>query len=384
VNAGTSALEDTQRLLEEQAALRRLAILVAGEPDPDRLFDLVSEEAARVLCAERTAVVRFEDDDTATIVGRWNEPGLDGIPPGTVVRLDGEGTLVRVRRTHAPARVDDYAEVEGDGAQRVREAGFRSTVGAPIDVSGGLWGALVVGTAQDEPLPDDTEQRLSAFAELVSVAVANADAWQRLFESRARIVQASDAERRRLERNLHDGAQQLLVSALLQLRLLDRRLASGEDVRDLVAQTIGQLQRAHDELRELARGLHPRVLAEGGLRPALAALVADIPLPVELAAVPEVRLAEPAEAAAYFVVAEALTNVVKYAQASQAVVRVAHDEEWLWVEIEDDGVGGADPGGGSGLRGLADRVEAQRGRLEVESPAGRGTTVRARIALDCN
>jgi signal transduction histidine kinase len=381
VNADTPELADRRRLLEEQAALRRLAILVAGEPDPDRLFDLVSEQAARVLCVESTAVARYEQDDTATVVGRWSAPGLGGIPVGTVVRLDGDGTLVRVRRTRVPARIDDYEGIEGEPAQRAREAGFRSMAAAPITVSGGLWGALVVGTGQDEPLPEDTEQRLGAFAELVAVAVSSADAWQRLLESRARIVQASDAERRRLERNLHDGAQQLLVSALLQLRVLDRRLQSGEDVRDLVANAIDHLHRAHDELRELAKGLHPRSLVEGGLRPALRALAEDAPLLVELAAVPDARLPEPAEVAAYFVVAEALTNVVKYAQATRAVVRVVHDEAWLSVEVGDDGVGGADAAVGSGLRGLADRVEALRGRLEVESPAGGGTTVRARIAL---
>ena len=203
---------------------------------------------------------------------------------------------------------------------------------------------------------------------------------EELRESRARIVESGDAERRRLERDLHDGAQQRLVSLALNLRLARAKLRVDPAAADALLESSGaELDLALGELRELARGIHPAVLSDRGLPAALETLANRAPMPVELEEWDTGRLSEPVEAAAYFVVAEALTNVAKYAEATRAHVQLRRDNGALVVEVADDGVGGADAGRGSGLRGLADRVAALDGKLEVDSPAGAGTTVRARI-----
>jgi signal transduction histidine kinase len=203
-----------------------------------------------------------------------------------------------------------------------------------------------------------------------------------LRESRARIVEAGYAERRRVERDLHDGAQQRLVALALQLQLVRSKLQSDPaEASELLDEATQELSGATEELRELARGIHPPVLTDRGLVAALEALAKRAPLPVTVEAKETERAPEALEAAAYFVVSEALTNVVRHADARQAVVRVGRRDGLLCVEIEDDGAGGADVSNGSGLRGLADRVGALDGALEVESPAGRGTTVRARLPV---
>jgi signal transduction histidine kinase len=253
-------------------------------------------------------------------------------------------------------------------------------VAAPVTVGGGLWGALAAGTRAADGLPDGVEQRLCDFAELVAQALANADATEQLAASRARIVEAGDAERRRLERNLHDGAQQRLVSVALDLRLIRATVEKDpQKAAEQLTATQEQLARGLDELRELARGIHPAVLTERGLGPALESLVERAPVPVEITELPDERLAGPVEAAAYYVVAEAITNVAKYAQATRATVGVRRADGNATVTVEDDGIGGADPDRGSGLRGLADRVAALNGQLEVDSAPAQGTRVSARI-----
>ena len=259
----------------------------------------------------------------------------------------------------------------------LRELGVRASVGAPVVVHGELWGA-VVGATKDASFPLGAEQRLAAFAELVAQALANAEAREELAASRKRLVEAALVERRRLERNLHDGAQQRLVGLSMTLRLAERQLERDPEVaRDALARANAELSEALEELRELARGLHPAVLTDHGLQAALGALASRAPLPVELSVDLDDRLAEPLEAAAYFVVAEALTNVARYASARTASVTVRREADDVLVEVTDDGSGGADPDAGTGLRGLIDRVEALGGRLEVQSPVDRGTTVRA-------
>jgi signal transduction histidine kinase len=253
-------------------------------------------------------------------------------------------------------------------------------VAAPVTVAGRLWGALVAATTSDEPLPDGLERRLCDFADLVGQALANADARERLAASRAELVAVSDAERRRFERNLHDGAQQRLVSVALELGMVGAKLENDPaSARELLSTAQDDLARGLEELRELARGLHPVLLSERGLGPALDALLARAPVPVEIAELPEERLDSPVEAAAYYVVAEAITNVAKYAHASHATVSVTQSNGCATVTVCDDGVGGADPAGGSGLRGLAARVEALNGRLDVDSPPERGTRIKAEI-----
>ena len=251
---------------------------------------------------------------------------------------------------------------------------------APVSLAGGLWGALVGSSVDESALPAGSEQRLSDFAELVAQALANADAHDKLAASRARIVDAGDAERRRLERNLHDGAQQRLVSLALQLRItqsaLERRPG---DVLGLLVEAQAELARALDELRELARGIHPAILTDRGLGPALEAIFSRAPLPVELTELPESRLPGPVEAAVYYVVAETVTNIAKHARAGSATVSVRLVSETAHVVISDDGIGGADPARGSGLRGLADRIEALDGGLRIESPPDGGTRIEAQI-----
>jgi signal transduction histidine kinase len=253
-------------------------------------------------------------------------------------------------------------------------------VAAPVTVGGRLWGALVAASVSEEPLPEGLERRLSDFAELIGQGLANADARERLAESRAELVEVGDAERRRFERNLHDGAQQRLVSVALQLGMAGAKLDDEPDTaREALSAAQDDLARGLEELRELARGLHPVLLTERGLGAALDALLTRTPVPVEIEALPEERLAAPVEAAAYYVVAEAVTNVAKYAQASHATVAIRRSNGFARVTVRDDGVGGADPTRGSGLRGLAARVEALNGRLEVDSPPQGGTRITAEI-----
>jgi PAS domain S-box-containing protein len=371
-------LED---MAEEQTALRRVATLVASEAPPESIFQLATAEAAHVAKAESAGMIRFEDDHTGRVVGRWHGSGPTGFEIGSVLPLDPETTLGQVFWTGRPARVESLEEASGPFAESLREMGFHSSVGAPITVAGRLWGALVVATTGSRALPEDTERRLGDFGELVALALASADAREELIVSRARIVEAGDAERRRLERNLHDGAQQRLVVLSLLLRLAKTKLASApEETERLLAESSDQLAQALDDLRELARGIHPAVLSDRGLEPALKALASRAPIAVEIDA-PEERLPQPVEAAAYYVVSEALANATKYARASEVSVRVAHDNGLAVVEVSDDGVGGADPTAGSGLRGLADRVSALDGRLDIASEPGEGTRIVARIPL---
>ncbi|HEX5900858.1 MAG TPA: GAF domain-containing protein [Solirubrobacteraceae bacterium] len=368
-----------QGMAEEQAALRRVATAVAAEVEPERLFGLIAEEVGRALDARIGNIVRFNGDDTALVMGVWSE-GADTIGVGTTLLLDGDTVTPQIWRTGRPARMDSIDGLTGNLASMLRERGIRAAVGAPVSFAGTVWGAVVISSA-DAPFPPESEFRVGDFADLAAQAIANAQAREELAASRMRIVEASDAERRRLERNLHDGAQQRLVATSLTVRLAARRVADDPALRAMLDGAGDELARALEELRELARGLHPAVLSDHGLRAAIEAIADLAPLPVAIDVPIEERLPETVEAAAYFVVCEALTNVAKYAQASEARVRVGRIDGIAQVEVVDDGVGGADDRGGSGLRGLADRVEALGGRLIVSSPAGEGTTVHAQLPV---
>jgi signal transduction histidine kinase len=373
--------EEAQRqLIAEQTALRRIATLVASEAASERVFEEVTLEAARTLGASAATLGRFDADDTVTFIGAWSRSGALAFPVGTTLSLEGGGVLAAVRETGRPQRVHGYEDLAGPIAERVASLGYDSATAAPIRLGGEVWGALVAAAEQGKQLPDNAERRLADFADLVAQALANADAYRKLAESRARIVEATDGERRRLERNLHDGAQQRLVSLALQLRLV--RNALGQDPAKAEALLTGandELDHALAELRELARGIHPGALSSQGLRPALDALAQRAPLPVVVARVPEERLPEPVEVAVYYLVAEATTNVAKYAQATEAEVSVARSNGIVTVVVSDDGIGGAEPAKGTGLVGLADRIEALGGRLQIDSPPGRGTRLRAEI-----
>lgn len=372
---------ELRRLADEQATLGRVANLVAGDAEPERIFQTVTEEVCRLLGLRSALMQRFEDAETARIVGLYSEEAFDGLEVGTVQRLDEGLSALQVLRTGAPAHVDNYDELEGETASLVRSLGFRATVAVPIAVAGATWGALIVGLREGESLPPETERRLTAFAGPVALALASADAREKLAASRARIVEAGYVARRRLERNLHDGAQQRLVSLALTLGLARGRLEDDHPAASLLLEADEQLKAALEELRELAQGLHPALLVERGLGPALAALATRAPFPVGLTQVPTERLPEPVEATAYYVVSEALANAAKHADASSATVRVERAGELAVVEIADDGRGGATTDRGSGLLGLMDRVEALGGRLEIDSPPSRGTVVRAQLPL---
>ena len=373
--------EAAQReLAAEQAALRRVATLVAEESPPSGVFEQVTEEVGRLLDLPGAAVVQYRGPRSATVVGGWSQDGRLLVPVGSSLDLDEDTVLAKVLRTGAAQRVERYEEASGSLAETMRSSGYRAAVAAPVSVASGLWGALVAATTSDEPLPDGLEQRLCDFADLVGQALANADTRERLAASRAELVAVSDAERRRFERNLHDGAQQRLVSVALELGMAGAKLDDDpKAARELLSTAQDDLAEGLEELRELARGLHPVLLTERGLGAALDALLARTPVAVEIAELPERRLEAPVEAAAYYVVAEAITNVAKYAQASHATVSITRSNGRATVTVSDDGVGGADPSAGSGLRGLAARVEALNGRLDVDSPPERGTRIKAEI-----
>ena len=383
VTAERTRAETAQReLADEQAALRRVATLVAGDAPPSRVFEKVTEEVGRLLGLPGANVMQYDGIRTATVVGAWSEEGPPSFPVGAQLDVDGDTLIALVVRSGGAARVERYADAGGKLAAAVHSAGYRSAVAAPVHVAGRLWGVLAAASTSDEPLPEGIEQRLGDFAELASQALANADAYDKLAASSARLVEVGDAERQRLERNLHDGAQQRLVSVALELSMVARRLDTDPDgAREML--TMAQTDLAHglDELRELARGIHPIVLTERGLGAALEALATRAPVPVEVASLPDERLSAPVEAAMYYVVAESITNVAKYSQASSATVSVGRSNGAATVSVADDGVGGADPASGSGLRGLAARVEALNGRLDVDSPPGGGTRITAEIPI---
>ena len=290
---------------------------------------------------------------------------------GSAFDLEGDTVVAKVLRSGGPQRVERYRDTHGSLAETLQRSGYRAAVASPVTVEGELWGALAVGTRSDEPLPVGIERRLCDFADLVAQALANADAREQLAASRARIVEAGDAERRRLERNLHDGAQQRLVSLAIDLRMIDATLEKDPPTaRKVLTGAQSQLSQGLDELRELARGIHPAVLTDRGLGPALEALVNRAPVPVELTELPDERLAGPVEAAAYYVVAEAVTNVAKYARASHVTVSVRRSNGHATVTVADDGIGGADATLGTGLRGLADRARGARRPPRGRQPGG--------------
>ncbi|HEY7421058.1 MAG TPA: MASE1 domain-containing protein [Gaiellaceae bacterium] len=385
VTAERSASEGAQRqLATEQAALRRIATLVAGDTEPERVFGEVTAEAAQTVGATAASLACFDSGSTATIVGAWSETGALAFPVGSSITLDGLGVLTAVRQTNEPQRADRVDQLAGPFVERISAFGYGSAAAAPVRLSGKVWGALVAA-GQGEAFPVGSENRLADFADLVAQALANADAYRKLADSRARIVQVSQNERRRLERNLHDGAQQRLVSLALQLRLIRNLLQKDtETAETLLEQAGGELGQALDELRELASGIHPAALTMDGLHTALSGLTERAPIPVQITRVPSERLPEAVEVAIYYLVAEAITNVAKYAQATRATILVERSVEngHVTVAVEDDGIGGADPDNGTGLVGLTDRIEALGGRLAIDSPQGEGTRLAAQIPCD--
>lgn len=377
--SSAEARADVQRLADEQAALRRVATLVARESPPAEVFAAVAEEVVRLLHVETAKLIRYEPDATGTIVASWGESDA-GLAVGTNWGLDGDTVTAMVYRTQRPARIDSYADARGSLAAALFSAGIRSSVGTPVIVEGRVWGAMVAASRRPVPLPAGTESRVAEFTALVATAIANMQARSDLAASRARIVAATDQERRRVVRDLHDGAQQRLVHTIITLKRA-RQAFEGEaaDAPTLLTEALDHAQQATAELRELAHGILPAALMHGGLRAGVQTLASRMPLPVENG-VCEGRFPAAVEATAYFVVAEALTNVAKHAHAGRAVVTARVEVGTLRVEVRDDGVGGARRDG-SGLLGLGDRLAAHDGRLRVESRVDGGTLVAADIPI---
>jgi signal transduction histidine kinase len=379
--ANAQARMELRSFAEEQAALRRVATLVAGGADPAETFGFVAAEVGRLFGADLAVVFRYEPDRTGTVVGLWSGPGVK-FPDTPRLGVAGVGPAATVLETGRPMRTERFEGPEGSISGCFAELGARSGAGAPITVEGRLWGVMIAAS-HAEPLPTGAEVRLAAFTELVATALADADAQAALTTSRARIVTAADTARRRIERDLHDGAQQRLVALALHLRgAVQQAIPPGAD--HLTAEldrVVAELGEVLDDLRELARGLHPAALAEGGLRPALKTLARRSAIPVSLDVRVDGRLLEPIELAAYYAVSEALTNTAKHADASGVDVWMATDNGVLHLSVRDDGRGGARAGGGSGLIGIKDRVEALGGRLSLHSPPGAGTTLQVSLPL---
>ena len=382
--ANAQARQELRGVAAEQSALHRVAALVARAARPEEVFASVARESGQLVEAPRTILGRYEPDHTYVVVGAWRRDGLtDPLLVGSRVPLEGHNATVLVFETGRSARIDDYDQATGPVAERARALGVCAAVGIPITVGGTLWGVLAV-ESQDGPLGPGVEDRLFGFSELVAAAISNAESQAALRASRARLVTAADTTRRQIERDLHDGAQQRLVSTVLRLRSSVRDAAPpGAD--DLLAHldaTAKELDEVLEGLREIARGIHPVILAEGGLRPALKALARRSVVPVSLEALVDERLPNDVELAAYYLVAEALTNAAKHAGATNVDVRAELVDGDLLIHVQDDGRGGALASGGSGLIGLADRAEALGGRLAVQSPPGGGTTIEVSLPVN--
>jgi signal transduction histidine kinase len=371
-------------LAQQQTALRRVATLVARSADPADIYPVAVTELARGLGVEHATLVRYESAAGECVVVASSGTHHDRkLIVGEQLSLAGDSVAANVLRSGAPARVNDYSDAAGPTAQRLHQSGLFSGVGGPVSVDGRIWGALIVGSRQPEPMPPETEARVMDFADLVATAILNAETRAELTASRVRIVTAADQARRRFERDLHDGAQQRIVTLGLELRAIEASVpAEDAGLRTQLNQIVDGLSGLYADLQELSRGIHPAILSRGGLGPAIKTLARRSPVPVDLTLDVNGHIPESVEVAAYYVIAEALTNTAKYADASEATVQAACRDGVLHLAISDDGIGGARTGGGSGLIGLKDRVNALSGDLTVSSPVGGGTTITATIPLE--
>lgn len=367
-------------LAEEQAALRRVATLVARETSPEQVFAAVTEEVGKLFSAvDIAALWRYESDGTATLVGAWSRTGSH-LPVGSRLPITGHNMAAAVRETGGPVRIDSYSDADGELASTMRDLGVRSSIGSPVLVEGRLWGVMTGASLSSDSLAAGTETRLVEFTELAGTAVANAESRAELTASRIRLVTSGDQARRRIERDLHDGIQQRLVSLALDARLAERLVGDDEpELGERIGHMRESLVAAVDELREVAHGIHPGILSEGGLRPALAKLARRSAVPVELDVAAPDRLPEPVEVCLYYVTSEALTNVAKHADATAVRVTLAVEDDTVLLTVADDGVGGLDLRQGTGVTGLRDRVSALGGSIDVSSESGSGTTLWIRL-----
>ena len=374
------ARHDLQRLAEEQAALRRVATLVAEGAGSTDVFDAVCAETGLLVGAASVNLSHYTPDGFNVTVAGWSESGDIHVPVGTRYPLTPDTVGGVIVRTRATARIDSWEDAASELGRLVRARGIRSSLGAPVVVEGQIWGALVAASDREEPLAEGTELRLARFTELIATTISNAASRSELIASRARIVAAGDEARRRIERNLHDGTQQRLIALGLDLQRIRAQLPNNQQEADAGLERMERdLESVLEDVRELSRGLHPPLLARRGLGPSLRALTRRSPIPVDLEIELDERPPAPVETALYYIVSEALTNAIRHSQASLISVSIAPDPDGaspsLRATIADDGVGGAAPVEGSGLIGLVDRVDALGGRLVLESTQGAGTRI---------
>jgi signal transduction histidine kinase len=366
-------------LAREQAALRRVAVLVAKGASADELYAAVARGVAGTVGVPVVSVCRYETGRTFTMVGI---AGKTTFVVGSQWPVMDEGLAGLILASGRPARKNDYSTMRGPLGAAVRDDRLVATVGVPIVVDGGIWGFIVVGGKPGKPIPADTEERLARFTELVATAVSNTTMRSELVASRARVLAAGDDARRRIERDLHDGVQQRLVTLAVELRNVEARVPPENDsLREEISRLARGVVTTLDELREVSHGIHPANLGRAGLSAALRTLRRRSAIAVELDLRIGRRLPASLETAAYYTVSEALTNATKHSQATRVWVDVEEVDQTLRLSIRDDGVGGADPDRGSGLVGLRDRIEALGGKIEIESQPGAGTLVRAAIPV---
>jgi signal transduction histidine kinase len=368
---------DVHRIVAGEAALRRVATLVARGVGQDELFAVVNQELAQLVRADAAALLRFEPDQTITLLAGWNAAGAP-VPAGE--REPVTAALRRLRDTARPLRFGPAGiPFTGPFIAEIRCLGIRAAVAVPIQVDGRVWGISVAASQSPEPFPPATETRIAEFTELVATAISNAHSRAELAASRARAIAAADESRRRIQRDLHDGAQQRLVNTVLSLKLAKAMLEqANHPAAEIVHNALQSAEHADADLQELVRGIMPAALRHGGLRTAVNSLLQHIAVPVSVEVMPD-RLPTHVETTAYFVIAEALTNMVKHASATGATVRAAVRHGALELEIRDDGAGGADPRHGTGLVGLADRVDSINGTITITSPPGTGTTIAVQL-----
>jgi signal transduction histidine kinase/uncharacterized protein YoaH (UPF0181 family) len=374
--------DELRAIADQQAALRRVATLVAREVAPTEVFSAVTAELARRLEVHHATLFRYESDGTATLLAARHDGGSIEAAVGQRFSFQGDNLARLVFDTGRAARIDSHDNASGEAAANIRQLGIRSAVGAPIIVGDRLWGVAIVGSSRPQPLPPDTESRVGDFTDLVATAIANAQTRADLSASRARIVAAADEARRRIERDLHDGAQQRLVALGLELRAAEACVPDQlQPLKQQISRLVTSVAGVSAEVQEISRGIHPAILSRGGLGPALKTLARRSTVPVDLDLGVDCRLADSVEVAAYYVVAEALTNAAKHARASLVDVRVEVAGGNLRLTIQDNGIGGADTGRGSGLTGLTDRIEALGGKMTISSQPGQGTALHAHIPL---
>ena len=382
--SNAQARSELARLAEEQAALRRVATLVATGTAAEDLFEAVTGEMRMLLNAGVTSLQRYEADGTVTVLAASSDPDTE-VPLLSHLTLEGRSVAAAVLSSGRAARIDELEGPPGSQPGVFRGLGMRSSAGAPIVVEGRLWGVIIAHWRDSQAASPDTEGRIAQFTQLVATAISNAASRAQLAASRARIVVTADETRRRIERNLHDGIQQRLVTLALGLRTAQDADADPAEHAALLAamsQAGDELVSILDELREISRGVHPAILSQGGLGPALRSLTRRASVPAVLNIDEIGRLPQPVEVAAYYVASEALTNAVKHANATVVHVNLGVTDTTLRLSIDDDGDGGADPAQGSGIIGLIDRVEALGGQLTLRSPPGEGTSLVIELPLE--